>query len=192
VTRTPAPSNWNLANALTALRLVLVPVFGWLLLADDGTSDMRRVLACAVFLLAAVTDRFDGDIARRRGLVTDFGKLADPIADKALTGTAFVGLSILGELPWWVTVVVLIREGGITLLRFWVLRHGVIAASHGGKLKTVLQTVALALFVAPLSGPLFWVAVAVMCVAVVATVVTGVDYVVRALTMRRASEPAHS
>jgi len=191
VTRT-APSNWNLANALTALRLGLVPVFGWLLLANDGSSSTLRVAACAVFLLAAVTDRFDGDIARRRGLVTDFGKLADPIADKALTGTAFVALSILGELPWWVTVVVLAREWGITLLRFWVLRHGVIAASHGGKLKTVLQTLALALYILPLPASVEWVAVVAMALAVVATVVTGVDYLVRALLTRRSRELARS
>lgn len=191
MTRT-APSNWNLANALTALRLGLVPVFGWLLLANDGSSSTLRVAACAVFLLAAVTDRFDGDIARRRGLVTDFGKLADPIADKALTGTAFVALSILGELPWWVTVVVLAREWGITLLRFWVLRHGVIAASHGGKLKTVLQTLALALYILPLPASVEWVAVVAMALAVVATVVTGVDYLVRALLTRRSRELARS
>jgi CDP-diacylglycerol--glycerol-3-phosphate 3-phosphatidyltransferase len=192
VNRPAAPSNWNVANALTALRLVLVPVFGWLLLAEDGSSTTLRTAACAVFLTAALTDRFDGDIARRRGLVTDFGKMADPIADKALTGTAFVGLSLLSELPWWVTAVVLIREGGVTLLRFLMLRHGVIPASRGGKLKTVLQTVALALYVFPLPGSLLWVAGVIMALAVLVTVATGVDYVLRALTMRRAREPARS
>jgi len=189
-TEAPPPSNWNIANALTGLRLLLVPIFGWLLLASDDTSSSTSVAACAVFVLAAATDRFDGDLARRRGLVTDVGKLADPIADKALTGTAFVGLSVLGELPWWVTIVVLIREGGVTLLRFWVLRHGVIAASHGGKLKTVLQTLALALYIFPLPQSLTWAAAIVMGMAVVATVVTGADYVVRALAMRRTAEPA--
>ncbi len=189
-TEGPPPSNWNIANALTGLRLALVPIFGWLLLASDGTSSALSIAACAVFVLAAATDRFDGDLARRRGLVTDVGKLADPIADKALTGTAFVGLSVLGELPWWVTIVVLIREAGVTLLRFWVLRHGVIAASHGGKLKTVLQTLALALYIFPLPQSLTWAAAIVMGMAVVATVVTGADYVVRALALRRTAEPA--
>ena len=103
-----------------------------------------------VFAVASVTDRLDGDLARRRSLVTDFGKIADPIADKALTGAALIGLSALDELPWWVTVVILVRELGITLLRFWVIRHGVIPASRGGKLKTLLQTVAIGLYVLPL------------------------------------------
>ena len=194
MTRHPPPSNWNVANALTALRLLLVPVFGWLLLAEDGSSATLRTAACAVFLTAAVTDRFDGDIARRRGLVTDFGKMADPIADKALMGAAFVGLSLLGELPWWVTAVVLSREAGVTLLRFWVLHHdhGVMPASRGGKLKTVLQTVALALYILPLSAELHRPAAVMMALAVLVTVATGIDYVVRALTLRRTSEPARS
>lgn len=182
---TPAPSNWNIANALTALRLVLVPFFGWSLLADDGESTGLRILALAVFLVAAITDRFDGELARNRGLVTDFGKLVDPIADKALMGMAFVGLSILGELWWWVTILVLAREIGITLLRFWVIRHGVIAASPGGKLKTVLQMVALALYIAPLPAELLIVAHVIMAAAVLVTLVTGVDYVARALVLRR-------
>ncbi len=192
MTRPSAPSNWNIANALTALRLVLVPVFGWLLLTDDGSSNSLRTAAGAVFLLAALTDRLDGDLARRRGLITDVGKLADPIADKALTGMAFIGLSVLGLLPWWVTAVVLAREASVTLLRFWVIRHGVMPASRGGKLKTLLQTMALTLYVLPLPTSIDWVAVTVMAAAVAVTVVTGVDYVVRAVTLRRAGEPART
>ena len=181
-------STWNIANALTALRLLLVPVFGWLLLADDGDSKGLRILAAVVFAAAAVTDRIDGELARRRGLVTDVGKIADPIADKALMGTALVGLSILGELAWWVTIVVLVREIGITLLRFVVIRHGVMPAGRGGKAKTVLQAIAITLYLLPL--PQGWepVATAVMAVAVVVTVVTGVDYVVKALRLVRTSE----
>ena len=132
-------SNWNVANALTALRLALVPVFGWLLLGEPGGSTGGRLVAAAVFVVAGLTDRFDGELARRRGLVTDLGKIADPIADKALIGTALVGLSLLGELPWWVTVVVLVREIGITLLRFAVIRRAVMPAGRGGKVKTALQ-----------------------------------------------------
>jgi CDP-diacylglycerol--glycerol-3-phosphate 3-phosphatidyltransferase len=183
----PAASAWNVANALTALRLVLVPVFGWLLLAGGGHQPGLRILAAAVFAVAAVTDRIDGELARRRGLVTDVGKIADPIADKALMGTALVGLSILGELPWWVTVVVLVREIGITLLRFVVIRHGVMPAGRGGKAKTVLQAVAITLYLLPL--PAGWRAVAgvVMAVAVIVTVVTGVDYVVKAWRLVRTS-----
>lgn len=182
---TPAPSNWNIANALTTLRLVLVPFFGWALLAGDGESTGLRVLALLVFLGAAITDRYDGELARSRGLVTDFGKLVDPIADKALMGMAFIGLSILGELWWWVTIVVLARELGITALRFWVIRHGVMAASRGGKLKTVLQVVALALYISPLPGELLIVAHLIMGAAVLVTLATGADYVVRALALRR-------
>jgi CDP-diacylglycerol---glycerol-3-phosphate 3-phosphatidyltransferase len=186
------PSNWNLANALTVVRLMLVPVFGWLLLADGGDSDGLRVAAFAVFAAAAATDRFDGDLARRRGTVTDFGKLADPIADKALTGMAFIGLSLLGELPWWVTVVVLIREWGVTALRFWVVRIGVIAASPGGKLKTALQALALGLYILPLSDAFDPVEIGAMALAVVVTVATGVDYVFRALALRRRGSQATS
>ncbi len=146
------PPLLNIANVLTGLRLLLVPVFLVLLMHGDGTDDAWRVGAFAVFALAAVTDRFDGELARRRGLVTAFGTIADPIADKALIGSALVGLSLLDLLPWVVTVVVLVREVGVTLLRFWVIRHGVIPASRGGKLKTLLQGFAIGLYLLPLSG----------------------------------------
>ena len=186
----PRVSTWNVANQLTVLRILLVPVFGWALLRDDGASTTWRLVATAVFVLAAWTDRVDGHLARSRGLVTSFGKLADPIADKALVGTAFVGLSLLDELAWEVTVLVLVREVGVTLLRFWVIRHGVIPASRGGKLKTVLQGVAIGLYVLPLTGALATARTGVMVLAVAVTVLTGVDYVVRALTLRRTSDRA--
>jgi CDP-diacylglycerol--glycerol-3-phosphate 3-phosphatidyltransferase len=176
----------NLANYLTMARLALVPVFLVLFFIDGGHSDGWRVAAWGAFAVASVTDRFDGDVARRRGLVTDFGKVADPIADKALTGSALVSLSVVSALPWWVTVVVLVREIGVTGLRFWVIRHGVIPASRGGKLKTLLQGVALGLYVLPLHGLWHDLAVGVMAVAVVVTLVTGLDYVGRALKVRRA------
>lgn len=182
----PQASIWNIANALTALRLVLVPVFGWVLLAQHDTG--WRVVAAAAFGVAVLTDLLDGEVARRRGLVTDVGKIADPIADKALIGTALVGLSVLGELPWWVTVVVLVRELGITLLRLVVIRHGVMPAGRGGKLKTVVQTVAIVLYVLPLPGVVHLVAEAVMAVAVLLTVGTGADYVVKAVRMVSGSE----
>jgi len=193
----PAPqrpaSVWNVANALTALRLVLVPVFAWLLLHRGGHSTAWRLAATATFVVAGLTDRFDGELARRRGLITDVGKIADPIADKALMGTALVGLSLLGELPWWVTVVVLVREIGITVLRLLVLPHGVMPAGRGGKLKTAVQALAIGLYLLPLAQlpvPRLWhaVAVAVMGVAVLLTVVTGAEYVVQAVRLVRASE----
>ena len=177
----------NLPNALTLLRLLLVPVFAVLLLAEDGTDPVLRTWAAVVFLVASATDLADGEIARRRDLVTTFGKVADPIADKALTGVALVGLSALGDLPWWVTLVILVREVAVTLLRFWVIRYGVISASRGGKAKTVAQMAAIVLYLLPLDGP--WVAlrVAVMALALVLTVVTGVDYALRAIRLRRAA-----
>jgi CDP-diacylglycerol--glycerol-3-phosphate 3-phosphatidyltransferase len=169
------------ANALTVLRLALVPVCV-MLLVSGGTG--YRIAAFLAFGVASVTDLLDGELARRRNLITDFGKIADPIADKALTGSALVTLSALGELPWWVTIVILARELAVTALRFWVIRQGVIAASRGGKIKTLLQVIAISLYILPgdlgLERRLF------MGAAVVATVLTGIDYTVRAIRLRRA------
>lgn len=178
-------SNLNLANALTLLRIVLVPVFALALMRHGGGNSTWRVLAGAVFVIASITDRIDGEVARRRHLVTELGKLADPIADKALIGTALVGLSLLGDLTWWVTVVILVRELAVTGLRFWVIRHGVLPASRGGKVKTLMQAVAIGFYVFPFSGAGHVVAVIVMIAAVVLTVLTGVDYVARAVALRR-------
>jgi CDP-diacylglycerol---glycerol-3-phosphate 3-phosphatidyltransferase len=185
----PSPvSAWNIANALTVFRLVLVPVFVVTLFAHGGHDELWRFLAWAVFAVASVTDRIDGDIARKRGLVTEFGKLADPIADKALIGAALIGLSILDDLPWWITVVMLVREVGVTGLRFWVIRHGVIPASRGGKLKTLLQAVATGLFVLiPIGSWLKPVAWTFMAAAIVVALATGLDYVFRAVRLRRAA-----
>jgi CDP-diacylglycerol---glycerol-3-phosphate 3-phosphatidyltransferase len=174
----------NIANVLTMSRLVLVPVFLYLLFAEDGHQHWWRLSAFAVFAVASVTDHVDGNLARKHGLITDFGKIADPIADKALTGAALIGLSALGDLPWWVTVVIGVREIGVTLLRFWVIRHGVIPASRGGKAKTLVQIVAIGLYVLPLPTQLEPFALATMGAAVVLTVVTGVDYVIRAFKLR--------
>lgn len=174
----------NLANVLTGVRLVLVPVFLVLLFVDGGHETGWRIASFAVFAVAVITDRFDGALARSYGMVTEFGTLADPIADKALIGAALIGLSLLGDLPWWVTAVILAREIGITVLRFAVLRHGVIPASRGGKLKTLVQAVAIGLFVLPLqSWPDLWLTVAwvTMWAAVVLTVLTGADYVISAI-----------
>jgi CDP-diacylglycerol---glycerol-3-phosphate 3-phosphatidyltransferase len=181
----PAVSAWNVANALTMLRLALVPFFALALFADGGNSAGWHVVACLIFAVASLTDRIDGEIARKRGLITEFGKLADPIADKALIGTALVGLSMVDGLSWWITVVILVREVGVTVLRFWVIRHGVMPASRGGKLKTLVQAVAIGLFVLPLTGGWHRTAVIVLWLAVVLTVVTGIDYVFRAISLRR-------
>ena len=144
------PSNWNVPNALTTFRILMVPVFGWALLQEGGDSTTWRWIATGIFALAMVTDKIDGDLARKHNLVTDFGKIADPIADKAITGMAFIGLSVVGDVWWWVTVVVLLREWSVTLLRLSVLKHVVIAAAQSGKVKTVLQSLALTILLAPL------------------------------------------
>ncbi|MBB6121950.1 CDP-diacylglycerol--glycerol-3-phosphate 3-phosphatidyltransferase [Nocardiopsis algeriensis] len=190
----PAPQVplWNIANILTMSRLVMVPVFVWFMFLD---GSWWRFAAFSVFVLAAVTDRIDGELARRRGLVTDFGKIVDPIADKALTGAALVVLSLQGDLWWWVTAAILVREWGITLLRLAVLRYVVMPASGGGKLKTVLQIVAISIYlfplhVLPLGHLLVWPAHAVMAAALAVTLWTGAVYVrdaVRAVRARKES-----
>ncbi len=187
------PPLLNIANVLTGVRLALVPVFLVALLAENGTSTSWRLASFGVFALAAITDRFDGELARSRGLVTEFGTIADPIADKALTGAALIGLSMLGDVPWWVTAVIMGREIGITLLRFSVLRHGIIAASRGGKAKTLVQALAIGLYLLPLeelsgaAGTVEPLRFTVLTVALVLTIVTGVDYVLRAVRLRSAA-----
>lgn len=150
----PRTSNYNVPNALTALRIVMVPFFGWALLHDGGDSTLWRWVAFGIFAVAMITDKIDGDLARKHNLVTDFGKIADPIADKAITGMAFIGLSVVGDIWWWVTVVVLVREWSVTLLRLSVLKHVVLPASQSGKVKTTLQAFALSGLLWPLPhGP---------------------------------------
>ncbi|TDB70148.1 MULTISPECIES: CDP-diacylglycerol--glycerol-3-phosphate 3-phosphatidyltransferase [unclassified Micromonospora] len=175
----------NAANGLTLLRLVLVPVFAVSLVGSEMTHAGWRMAACLIFVVASATDLVDGWIARRFGLVTSVGKVADPIADKALTGAALVLLSFYGGLPWWVTVVILVRELGITALRFWVIRHGVIAASRGGKVKTALQVLAITWYLWPMPAVLAGVGPWIMAAAVVVTVVTGFDYLLQAFRLRR-------
>ena len=185
------PRIWNLPNILTMLRIVMVPFFVWFLLLDApglaAGNGLWRWVAAVTFAVAIYTDKLDGDIARSRGLITDFGKIADPIADKLLIGSALVMLSLLQELPWWVTVLILVREWGVTALRFLVIRYGVIPASRGGKLKTVIQTVAIFLYILPLASIAPWlgvVAFIVMMAALAITVWTGGEYVIEALKLR--------
>ena len=144
------PSNWNVHIVLTSLRSVLVPFFAWALLVDGGDSITWRCVAWAIFVGAMITDKIDGDLARKHNLVTNFGKIADPIADKAITGMALIGLSLVGDVWWWVTIVVLVREWSVTLLRLSILRKVVIAAADLGKLKTTFQAIALGTLIVPL------------------------------------------
>jgi CDP-diacylglycerol---glycerol-3-phosphate 3-phosphatidyltransferase len=174
----------NVANILTMARLALVPVFLFSLFEAGGFDTTWRLIAFGIFAVASFTDHIDGTLARKHGLITDFGKIADPIADKALTGSALVGLSILDVLPWWITITIAVREIGITLLRFWVIRYGVIPASRGGKAKTLAQVIAIGLFVLPQNDVLELIAWAIMVVALVLTIVTGIDYVIRAFKMK--------
>jgi CDP-diacylglycerol---glycerol-3-phosphate 3-phosphatidyltransferase len=175
----------NVANGLTLLRIGLIPIFVALMIAGQMTRPGWRMAAAVTFVVASLTDFADGRIARAFGLVTSFGKVADPIADKALTGTALVLLSGYGALPWWVTVVILAREVGVTLLRFWVIHHGVIAASRGGKAKTALQILAIAWYIWPFPAWAAAIAPWLMAIAMVVTLATGIDYVIRAIQVRR-------
>ena len=181
----------NIANVLTVLRIILVPVFVVVFFIDGAQDAWWRVGAFAVFAIAMMTDYVDGYLARKLGLVTDFGKIADPIADKALTGAALIVLSVQGDLWWWVTIAILVREWGITFLRLAVLRYGVMPASSGGKLKTVLQIVAISIYLFPLHLLPFtevftWIAHAVMAVALAITLWTGLTYVLDAVRLVRA------
>ena len=182
---------WTAPNLLTLLRILLIPLFWWLLMYDGGTNRTSRILATLIFFFASVTDLLDGYLARKQGLVTTFGKIADPLADKALTGFALIGLSLLGELYWWVTVLIIVREVGVTVIRFVVLKHGVIPASRGGKLKTIFQMCGIGLFLLPITADmpiLWWTRNVVMGSAVVLTLVTGVDYVDKAYRTRSDSK----
>ncbi|GAA5055773.1 CDP-diacylglycerol--glycerol-3-phosphate 3-phosphatidyltransferase [Nocardia callitridis] len=182
----------NIANILTVLRIVLVPIFVFALLAEGGHETGWRLAATALFGLAAITDRFDGQLARKYGLVTDFGKLADPIADKALIGAALIGLSSLGDLAWWITLVICGREVGITLLRLVVVRRGVIPAGRGGKLKTLVQSLAIAVLLLPLSGTAMDAGMVLMYIALALTVITGLDYVGQAARVWFAGGPGRT
>ena len=185
------PSNWNAPNVITGVRIVATPFFIWMLLADGGSMGPLRWAAAVFFVLAIATDAWDGYLARSRGLVTDLGKLLDPIADKFLTGGALVGLSILAELPWWVTIVVLVREIGVTVHRLFEARSVVLAAAWMGKLKTVAQSVAIALalfpFPALLGDWMNWVNGVAMTIAVILTIASGIDYVITYARLGRAA-----
>lgn len=172
-------SPWNIANILTMIRIAMVPVFVWALLQESGDSVMWRLIALGIFVTAAATDKLDGYLARSRGLITDLGKILDPIADKVLIGAALIGLSILGDLWWWVTIAILGRELIVTLMRFIVIKYVVLPASRGGKVKTVLQVIAISAFLLPLAAmpyAFFVIASVLMGAAVAVTVYTGIEY----------------
>ena len=180
----------NVPNIITVVRILLVPVFLWLLLSDAGELGLARYLAAVLFVVTIATDALDGHLARSRNLVTDVGKVLDPIADKALIGSALIGLSLLGELWWWVTIVILVRELGITVYRFLALRDRVIPAGASGKAKTMAQAIGVSLLLLPLwvfVGTWYlWVGWAVMAIALALTIYSGVGYLVAAWRLGRA------
>ncbi|MBX3094750.1 MAG: CDP-diacylglycerol--glycerol-3-phosphate 3-phosphatidyltransferase [Cryobacterium sp.] len=190
---TPA-STGNIANIITIVRILMVPAFVWLLLTDAGQLGPMRYIAAVLFIVAIATDSVDGSLARRRNLITDFGKILDPIADKLLIGSALVCLSILGELWWWVTALILLREFGITLYRMVALRKRVIPASSGGKLKTIFQAVAISFYLVPtwllLGEWMHWLNAALMAIAVVLTLWSGIQYLVAAYRFKAVDDAA--
>jgi CDP-diacylglycerol---glycerol-3-phosphate 3-phosphatidyltransferase len=180
-----AVSAINVPNFLTTIRIVVVPILAWLLFKEDAASDSNRLIAGVLFIIAALTDIADGTIARRWNLITNFGKIFDPIADKALIGVALVGLSYLNLLDWWFTWVILARELFVTFLRFWVINKGVIPASRGGKLKTIMQIIAISFYLLPLPETVSLLAEVLMYVAVILTLATAVDYIMKAIITDR-------
>ena len=189
----------NVPNALTVIRLIMVPLFGWMLLSHPHDIGWRWATT-AVFIIALLTDLADGKIARKYNLITNFGKLWDPIADKAITGMAMIGLSILGELWWWVTILILIREWGITVMRFVTVKYGVQAADKLGKMKTLTQTIALVGLLAPfllhmdalqsglwywVCAVLHWIGIVAMGIALILTMVSGVNYCIDVYRRRK-------
>jgi CDP-diacylglycerol--glycerol-3-phosphate 3-phosphatidyltransferase len=180
-----AVSAFNVPNFLTTIRIIVVPILAWLLFKESAETDANRIIAGTIFIVAALTDIADGTIARRWNLITNFGKIFDPIADKALIGVALIGLSYLNLLDWWFTWVILARELFVTFLRFWVINKGVIPASRGGKLKTITQIVAISFYLLPLPESFSIVGEMIMYAAVILTLATAVDYIMKAIMTDR-------
>lgn len=173
-------SELNLPNSITMSRILALPLCAYALFKNGGDDSTWRIIAFLLFFLVGVTDFLDGRLARSRNTVTEFGKLLDPIADKALIGTALISLSILDVLPWWVTIVILVREIGITVFRFVVIKNGVIPANRGGKVKTIVQNLAAGFYILPLNSSLNWFRELFMGVALILTIATGVWYLFEA------------
>ena len=169
----------NLPNLITMARIALAPLFIWVLFVYQNPAAHERWIVVFLFVLASATDGVDGAIARKRNQVTDLGKLLDPIADKVLIGGALLALSVLGQIDWWITAVILVREVGITVYRFIVIKDRVIAASGGGKLKTIMQSIAVGFYLSPLAGywaPLGILQLGILYLALILTLVSGIQY----------------
>jgi len=164
-------------NVITVARLIFVPVGAYTLFKNGGNDPTWQYISWIVFFLLGLSDIADGKLARSRNTITEFGKFLDPVADKVMIGTAMISLSLLGRLPWWITVVILLREIGITLFRLSIIKRGVIAANKGGKIKSTMQNFGVGFYVLPLSPTLYWFRDGFMAVAVVLTIATGFYYV---------------
>ena len=185
--RTAEVPLWNIANILTMVRCVMVPLLV-VLAALYAESAPGRLAVTVVFLLAMLTDLLDGHLARSRNLITDFGKIMDPIADKAMTGAALIMLSVWEYVPWWMTILILVREFGITLMRFTILKYGALPANLAGKAKTMVQTIAITFCLLPFElwwEPARWIGLALVLLAVVLTVWSGLVNLKDGLRLRR-------
>ena len=171
-----SPKLLNLTNALTISRLIAVPFCCYALFKNGGDDNFWRIIAWAGFFLVGLTDFFDGKIARSRRQITNFGIFLDPVADKVAIGAAMIGLSMQGKLLWWVTILILVREVSVTILRLTVIRDGVIPASKGGKLKAAFQSFGVGFYILPLPTWLHLPRDIFMAVAILLTITTGFDY----------------
>ena len=171
----------NLPNALTIFRILALPFCAWALFKEGGEDPTWQIIAWTSFFLVGLTDILDGRIARKRNQVSSFGAILDPIADKAFIGTALVGLSILGRIPWWVTSLILFREIGITIIRLAIVNRKIIAANRGGKIKSLLQNFSVGFYILPLPENLYLPRDILLGAAVVLTITTGLDYLRNAL-----------
>ena len=166
----------NLPNSLTIFRIVALPFCAYALFKNGGDDANWRIIAFTLFFILGLSDILDGKIARDRNQITEFGKLLDPIADKAFIATALIGLSMLGKMPWWVTVLILTREVGITVLRLLVIKRKVISASKGGKIKTLLQNFSVGFYILPLPEALHTPRDILLAIAIALTFITGYQY----------------
>ena len=164
-------------NVITSLRIAFLPVGAYALFKNGGDDPTWQIISWWIFFVLGLSDILDGNLARSRNTITEFGKFLDPIADKAMIGTAMVSLSILGRMPWWITIVIMSREIGITLFRLAVIKRGVIPANRGGKIKSTFQSFGVGFFMLPLPESLYWFRDGFIAVAIVLTIVTGVNYV---------------
>ena len=163
-------------NTLTLTRILLIPTGVYTLFYDGGDNSTFQLISYAIFFTLGMTDIVDGRWARHSNRITPLGTFLDPVADKALIGAAMISLSILGRFPWWITILILTREIGITLFRLLVIKNGVIPASKGGKIKTLTQNFGVGFFILPLPAWLDWFKYGFIGVAIILTITSAYDY----------------